>query len=190
MSLTFLKNYFNLPTQVGAVWPSSQGLCKMLVDGFDWDTVRYAVEYGPGTGVVTPHILKSLHAEGKFFAVERNPEFCKSLRERFPNLDLAEGSVENVVEYCKQRDFPRIDAVICGLPWAAFPEPLQISCMDALMEVLPPGGQFASFAYTHFLFLPAAKRFRRRLDYYFSEVVISPTVWKNLPPALVYRCRR
>ncbi len=58
------------------------------------------------------------------------------------------------------------------------------------MSVLKEQGQFATFAYLQELLLPAGLRFRRMLRHYFREVSTSRTVWKNLPPAFVYRCRR
>jgi phosphatidylethanolamine/phosphatidyl-N-methylethanolamine N-methyltransferase len=38
--------------------------------------------------------------------------------------------------------------------------------------------------------LAAARRFRASLRATFDEVMISATVWRNLPPAFVYVCRR
>ena len=38
--------------------------------------------------------------------------------------------------------------------------------------------------------IPAGRRFRGQLNESFSHVESSPTVWRNLPPAFVYRCRR
>jgi phospholipid N-methyltransferase len=83
-----------------------------------------------------------------------------------------------------------VDAVICGLPWASFPESLQQEIMEAMLQVLRPGGQFATFAYWQGLMLPAGLRFARRLRATFSTVERSPTAWRNLPPAFVYRCIR
>jgi phospholipid N-methyltransferase len=190
MSLTFLKNYVTRPGEVGACWPSSPQLCRQMVAGLDWDSARYVAEYGPGTGAFVPSVQDRLHADAKYFAIEKNPVFCQILRKKFPELDLCEGSVEDVVQYCRARNFPHLDLVISGLPWAAFPESLQNRCMDALVEILKPGGGFSTFAYAQFLFLPAAKRFRKRLDHYFSSVKVTRTIWRNLPPAIVYHCRR
>jgi phospholipid N-methyltransferase len=190
MSTTFLRSFLRRPSQVGAIAPSSKYLAAMMVDWFDWTRCRYVVEYGPGTGVFTKAILQSLHPDAKFFAIERSPELCNLLRGRYPQLDLCEDSVENVAALCQAREFPHVDAVICGLPWASFPDALQQSCLDALAKVLRPGGQFATFAYWQGLLLPAAHKFRRRLNDYFSEIESSPTVWRNLPPAFIYRCRR
>ncbi len=190
MSTTFLRTFLSRPGQVGAIAPSSRFLAQCMVDSVDWASARYVVEYGPGTGAFTGAILRSLHPEAKFFAIERSPELCDVMRGRFPQLDLSEGSVEEVASYCQARGFPHVDAVICGLPWASFPDGLQKSCLDALATMLAPSGQFATFAYWQGLLLPAAHRFRHRLDQYFSEITRSQTVWRNLPPAFVYRCRR
>ncbi len=62
--------------------------------------------------------------------------------------------------------------------------------MDAMFAVLAPGGQFATFAYWQGVALPSGKRFARLLDQRFSSVGRSRTVWKNMPPAFVYRCVR
>ena len=189
-SATFLRSFLRRPGQVGAIAPSSRHLAAEMTDWFDWRNVRGVVEYGPGTGVFTGAILEHLHPDAKFFAIERSPELCQVVRGRFPGVDVCEDSVENVAALCRERGIDRIDAVICGLPWASFPDSLQRSCLDALASVLAPGGQFATFAYWQGLMLPAAHRFRRRMNDYFSEITASPTVWRNLPPAFVYRCRR
>ena len=59
-----------------------------------------------------------------------------------------------------------------------------------LTTVLRPGGQFVTFAYHAGTLLPAGRRFKKLLPRYFSSVEKSPTVWRNAPPAFVYRCRR
>jgi phosphatidylethanolamine/phosphatidyl-N-methylethanolamine N-methyltransferase len=80
--------------------------------------------------------------------------------------------------------------MISGLPWAAFPLALQEEVLDAVVAALRPGGRFTTFAYLQGTLLPAGRRFRRRLDEHFCEVRRSPVVWRNFPPAFVYRCRK
>ena len=80
------------------------------------------------------------------------------------------------------------DAATSGKPWAVFPENLQRDLLSALKTVLKPGGQFCTFAYLQGMILPAAQRFRKLLNEELSEVHISRIVWRNLPPAFVYRC--
>lgn len=187
---TFLKTFLRHPGQVGAIAPSSPGLVSAMTDSFDWDRARNVAEYGPGTGVFTEAIVRRLHPEAKFFAVERSPEFAEATRRRCPGVRVYEDSVTNVAELCRREGMEHLDAVVCGLPWAAFPPTLQQQIMDAMFEVLRPGGQFATFAYWQGVVLPAGIRFRRRLGEAFANVERSRTVWRNLPPAFVYRCRR
>lgn len=190
MSATFLRSFLRQPGQVGAIAPSSPQLAAAMVDWIDWERAAGVVEFGAGTGVFTEAILPNLQSSAKFLAIEKDGELCQLARRRCPQADIVEDSVENVRELCSHRGIPEVNAVICGLPWASFPAPLQTSCLDALAEVMPAGGQFVSFAYWQGMLLPAAHRFRRRLDDYFTEISTSPTVWRNLPPAFIYRCRR
>lgn len=186
----FLKTFLRHPTQVGAIAPSSAGLVKMMVDSIDWQTARGVVEYGPGTGVFTAAILPRLNQDAKFFAIERSPEMVSSARQRCPEGDIVQDSVTNVAALCQQRGIAQVDAIVCGLPWASFSDTLQSEIMESMFSVLRPGGQFATFAYLQGLALPAGRRFANHLNQHFSVVQKSPTVWRNLPPAFVYRCVR
>ncbi|SMP63929.1 Phospholipid N-methyltransferase [Neorhodopirellula lusitana] len=185
---TFVKNFARNPTAVGAIAPSSPGLVNMMVDWFDWDTARNVVEYGPGTGVFTEGVVNRLHTDAKFFAIERSGELAALTRERCPGVDVHEESAADIARLCETAGMEQLDAIICGLPWASFPESLQTSILDATLRVLKPGGQFATFAYWQGVVLPAGMRFSKRLRSSFATVERSPTVWRNLPPAFVYRC--
>ncbi len=186
----FLKTFLLHPTQVGAIAPSSPGLVKMMVDGIDWPTTRGVVEYGPGTGVFTAGIMQCMEPGTKFFAIERSPELAATARVQCPGADIVEDSVTNVEKLCHARGLSQVDAIVCGLPWASFSDSLQQQIMDEMFRVLKPGGQFATFAYLQGLALPAGRRFARHLQQHFTVVEKSRTVWRNLPPAFVYRCIR
>ena len=188
--LLFLKTFLLHPTQVGAIAPNSTALVRMMVDGIDWSSARGVVEYGPGTGVFTAGIIDHIQPGTKFFAIERSPDLVKATRNRCPGVDVVEDSVTNVEQHCAQRGIIQVDAIVCGLPWASFSDSLQQEIMDAMFRVLKPGGQFATFAHLQGLALPAGRRFARHLSRHFSVVEKSPTVWRNLPPAFVYRCVR
>ncbi len=186
----FLRAFLRNRGQVGAIVPSSPELAEMMVDWFDWQTIRSVLEYGPGTGVFTEQIEARRHPQSRFFAIEMDPELAEITRLRCPSVSVCRDSVTNVAGICADAGLSRVDAILSGLPWASFPESLQDECFDAMFEVLPPGGRFATFAYWQGLALPAGQRFRRKLRERFSEVHFSPTAWKNLPPAFVYRCVR
>lgn len=189
-TLTFLKTFVRHPTQVGAVAPSGPGLVRTMTDWFDWETARTVVEYGPGTGVFTDAILSRRHPDARFFAIEKSPELAELCRRRCPTADVVVGDVASIDVFCRERVIDDVDAIVCGLPWASFSASLQEEILQATLRVLRPGGQFATFAYWQGVALPAGLRFSRRLRRSFQTVERSPTAWRNLPPAFVYRCRK
>lgn len=190
MSLIFLREFLRHPGQIGAIAPSSEALAREIVSGVGVETAEVVLEYGPGTGAFTGEILRNLPRGGRLIAIEQSPELAASLRGRYPQTDVHNGSVADVADVLGERGLQQADCVICGLPWAAFGAERQDRLMSAMLDVLRPGGWFTTFAYLQGLLLPAARRFRRRLGEWFAEVQTSPTVWRNLPPAFVYRCLR
>jgi phospholipid N-methyltransferase len=161
-----------------------------MVEWIDWSNVRAVVEYGPGTGVFTRQILSQTRPEARVVAIELNPSFVTSLQTRYPDVRLYQDSVANVKAICRNEEIQEVDAIVSGLPWASFSDDLQLELLRATTSVLKPGGQFVTFAYLQGLLLRSGRRFRRQLRDHFSRVERSRTVWMNLPPAFVYRCRR
>ena len=186
--LTFLKTFLQQPSNIGAIAPSSVGLVSTMIESFDWENVQSAIEYGPGTGVFTERILKTMQEGTHFFAIEQSATMVEATLQRCPEVKIYQESVTNVQELCLKESIQNVDAIISGLPWASFPDDLQNEIMQTMTRVLRPGGTFATFAYWQGLALPAGQRFASRLRSTFSRVQRSPTVWKNLPPAFVYRC--
>jgi phospholipid N-methyltransferase len=160
------------------------------VEGLELAEADAVLEYGPGTGVFTEFVVRELKPGAKFAAIELNPHFAQTFRERYPQLLLFQDSVANVKSICDRTGIQQVDCIVSGLPWATFPESLQVQCLEEMMRVLKPGGQFVTFSYVHSQLLAGAKRFAKRLPVYFRNTANSPIVWLNLPPAFVYRCRR
>ncbi|MHB0961271.1 MAG: class I SAM-dependent methyltransferase [Pirellulaceae bacterium] len=186
----FISEMVCHPKWVGAIAPSSSHLAKHLAGSVDWSNTSTVLEYGPGTGVVTEQILLQLPPDTTFLAIEISARFTEMLRTRFPGLCICEGSVGMVKDHCEANGVGQVDAIVSGLPWAAFSDEDQTTYLDATMEVLRPGGQFITFGYLQGLLLPAGRRFRGKLRRYFSDVRVSKPVWANFPPAFFYCCRR
>jgi phosphatidylethanolamine/phosphatidyl-N-methylethanolamine N-methyltransferase len=186
----YLREYLKKPTEIGAVAPSSDELAKAMLDGLDLENARAVLEYGPGNGTVTDHIRRKISAHTKLAAIEINPRMARLFRERHPDVLLFEDTVANVRLICDYAGMDSVDSIVSGLPWATFSEMTQVKFLDEMMRVLSPGGAFVTFAYVHGLALPTSKRFANLLPNYFGTVSKSPVVWRNVPPALVYRCRR
>lgn len=186
----FLSTFLRHPVATGAIAPSSARLAAQMVNWVDWPRVNVCVEFGPGTGAFTPSILRSMKPGARFWAVELNPRFAATMAAKFPHVETLCRSVADIDEICDQRGIGQIDCIICGLPWAAFSADLQRCLMRAVLSRLSPGGHFATFAYLQGTLLPAGMRFAKLLRGSFAEVQCSSTVWRNLPPAFVYRCRK
>ena len=187
----FFRQFLTHPVSTGAVSPSSIYLAREMVSWFDWDSAKLIVEFGPGTGAFTGEALRCQQSQTRFFSIEQNEDFARLLQQKYPNATTYCDSVANVGALCVREGFEAensIDGVICGLPWAAFSEQLQDDLLNATVAALRRGGRFATFAYLQGTLLPAGIRFHRKLHATFAKVEKSPIVWRNLPPAFIYRC--
>ena len=187
--LQFFGAFLRQPGHVGAVLPSSPSLARALVAGCDLQRARLVVELGPGTGVVTKSILNRLGHGTRFFALELDEKSVRNLRRRFPGVAVYHDSAEHIRRYLKRHGQARTDCIISGLPWAAMSLRLQHRIMKQVHAALTPQGVFTTFAYIHASWMPKAQHFRRWLCRHFDHVETSRIVWRNFPPAFVYRCR-
>ena len=188
--LQFFAAFLANPHSIGAVAPSSQSLCQKMMEWIAWDEVRVVVEYGPGTGVFTEHIVSRARPGTTVVAIELNADFAMRLQKRFPSVQVYHDNVINVSDVCGRAGIRTVDAIVSGLPWALFAEADQRRCLETMFTVLKPAGQFVTFAYLQGLWMQAGRQFQHTLRQMFTEVTSSRTVWLNMPPAFVYRCRR
>ena len=189
-SARFLREFLAQPMATGAIVPSSDALGKAIVRNLDLSHAKAVVEYGPGTGAFTTYVLQSLDSDARLIAIEINPRLAEMFRKQHPDIQIFQDSVANAREICSSAGIDQVDCIVSGLPWASFPESMQVEFLDEMMRVLRPGGQFVTFAYVHGLMLPPGRRFSRILPKYFSSISKSPVVWNNFPPAFVYSCTR
>lgn len=186
----FLAAALRSPGKVGALFPSSQSLAALLATVVPRTGAPVVVELGPGTGAATGVIDARLPPGARHIAVELDPGMCRYLERVHPGLEVVEGDAAKLGTLLAERELEHVDAVLSGLPWALFDDDLQRSILHQVAAAIGPDGAFTTFAYTSGMVLPAARRFRRILRETFDEVLVSATVWRNLPPAFVYVCRR
>ncbi|MFC6082542.1 class I SAM-dependent methyltransferase [Sphaerisporangium aureirubrum] len=189
-SAVFFGQFVRSPGTTGAVAPSSRRLARAIASPVPERGEPVIVELGPGTGSFTAEIQRRLGGRGHHLAVEINPRLAELLAEKHPGAEVVVADAADLPRLLADRGLARADAVISGLPWAAFPSALQDRLLDAIVATLAPDGAFTTFAYVHARTLPPALRFRRLLAATFEEVVPSRTVWGNVPPAFVYHSRR
>jgi phospholipid N-methyltransferase len=186
----FLKQFWRSPRSVGAAAPSSRALAEAMLKPIDFAQTPVIVEFGPGTGPVTEVIAERLGPGNRYLGIELNRDFWTRLNRRFPGLTFENESVEHLGRILERRRIERVDAIVCGLPWASLPEAIQARVFGEIERYLKPGGLFITFAYLQGLVLPGARALRRRLAAEFRSVGRTPIVWRNLPPAFAYVCRK
>lgn len=187
---TFLRAALRSPAAVGAVAPSSVGLAELLASVVPRSGAPVVVELGPGTGSVSAVIDQRLPPAGRHLAVELDRGMIAYLSSARPTLEVVPGDARELGRLLAARGVMHVDAVVSGLPWALFDTPTQTAILSEVARLLGSAGAFTTFAYLHGMPLHTARRFRRTLMATFDEVVVSRTVWRNLPPAFGYVCRR
>lgn len=186
----FLTAFLRRPTTMGAVAPSSARLGAVLASVVPTAGSAVVVELGPGTGAVSAVIAERLPAGARHLAVELDPDMVAYLRRTRPDLEVVHGDARQLGALLAGHGVDHVDAVICGLPWALFDDPTQTEILAEISRAIGTTGAFTTFAYLHGMALGAARRFRLTLRETFQEVLVSATVWRNVPPAFVYVCRR
>jgi phospholipid N-methyltransferase len=190
----FLANWMRHPIETGALAPSSEQLAAAMCETMHLGDNSVVVELGPGTGPFTKEVLRiqQRHKNTTYLAFELSDEFIAQLQKQFPQHKdcFLKESAEHICRVLRERGIKQADTVISGLPWAIFPASLQQSILDQVVLCLKPGGRFCTFAYLQGLVLPAGQNFKALLDRTFGGSERSPIVWKNLPPAFVYRCEK
>ncbi|WP_431914516.1 class I SAM-dependent methyltransferase [Nonomuraea jabiensis] len=188
--MSFFLEFVRDPMTVGAVAPSGPALATVATAAVPSTGSPVVVELGPGTGSFTAAIQRRLAGRGRHIAVEVNARFAQKLAALHPEVDVVHADAADLATVLAQRGLRQADVVVSGLPWAAFPDNQQRDVLSSVVATLSPHGVFTTFAYVHARWAPPARRLLRSMRSRFDEVVISRTVWANLPPALVYYCRR
>ena len=189
-TMSFFLEFVRDPTTVGAVVPSGMRLAEVATAAVPRTGSPIVLELGPGTGAFTQRIQQRLAGSGRHIAVEVNPRLAEQLAALHPAVDVVKADATSLREVLAPRGIGQVDVVVSGLPWAAFDDNSQRNILSEVVAVMQPAGVFTTFAYVHARWAPPAQRLLRSLRSRFEEVVISRTVWANLPPALVYFCRR
>lgn len=186
----FLHRAVRNPGKVGAVAPSSAWLAQEMAAVVPGSQAPVVVELGPGTGSLSRAVSARLPSAGRHIAIELDPGMAQYLRTELPWLEVVEGDAAELGSLLETLGVESIDAVVSGLPWSIFSAAAQRTILQQVGRALAPGAAFTTFAYLHALGMSGARQFRGRLGENFDEVLTSRTIWRNVPPARIYTCRR
>lgn len=188
--LFFFKRFLSNPREVGALCPSTRHLAAAMVRDLDLQEQDVVIEYGVGTGSLTPTIgdLVGRTPGARYLGIEREPGFVDILRGRFPRLEFANAQVEDVERLLEEHRMQAPRAILSGLPLILLPTMEEI--VRTTERVLQPGGEFRTFSYLQSYPTRAAGRLRRLMKETFAEFSMSRLVLRNFPPAFVLRGRK
>ncbi len=180
---TFWRAWLQKPLAVGAVWPSSKVLAKLICSevGANQGAI---LELGPGTGVFTQALLDKGINPATLFLVESAPEFVQTLRRQFPRVAVHEASALNLAALADIAD-QQFAAAISGLPLRAMADHDIESIISATFDRLQNGAKLFQFTYGWRNPVPQWIMAKYHLRAYKIG-----RVWRNLPPAAVYRIER
>lgn len=174
----FIKNLLDNPLKTGAIVPSGTELANAMASFVPLDSDLPVLEIGPGTGVVTQALLDHGVKPEKLVAIEYSADFCKLIREKFPDIDVINGDGFNVQKTLSQyfKAQPRFAAVVSSLPLLNSPKDKRAVLLDEILELLD-GNPFIQFSYG--LRAPVAAP---------RGVSVEKTPWitRNIPPARVF----
>jgi len=185
----FLREFVRSPLTTASVSPSSATLADHVSAPVPGRGDPVVIELGPGTGTITAAIQRRLGGRGRHVAVELSPRLAELLAQRCPQVDVVCADVAELPGILADRGLTA-DVIVSGLPWAALRVTYPRSLPSVLAEVMTEDGALSQLGYAATRWAPPARRQLADLRSAFEEVLVSRTVWRNLPPALTYVARR
>ena len=107
----FLHKFFDAPTKIGSVTPSSRFLTQKMLGELPWDEMESIVELGAGTGVFTEYIAQHKKESCKAVIIEQDTFMLRELEHRFPEL-LYGSQAENLPFILQKFGLEKVDCII------------------------------------------------------------------------------
>jgi phosphatidylethanolamine/phosphatidyl-N-methylethanolamine N-methyltransferase len=180
--IRFLRSFVTAPMRTGAQWPSGRALSRAMADAVDPAVPGPVIELGPGTGVVTEALLARGIPPQRLVLVEFSPQFCKLLAQRYPNLRLIQGDAYALADHVRRLGLAPPAAVVSSLPLLTQPPARRLALLRSALRLMNPEGVFVQFTYFRDSPIP--------VDGVGVDTTVSPRIWLNIWPALVYSYRR
>src|SRR5690606_33628948 len=115
------RSWIEKPLSIGAVTPSGKALARAMARHVDPEATGPVIELGPGTGPVTEALVERGIDPARLVLVEFNPEFCRLLRNRFPQATVLRGDAYRLRRTLDGFLTEPAAAVVSGLPLVTKP---------------------------------------------------------------------
>ena len=184
--LTFTREFIRSPWTTAAPVPTSTTACEVALDPLPDRGDPVVLELGAGAGATSAIVQRRLGGRGRHIAVERNPRLASVLSRRHPDVEVVCDEAVDVMADLAARG-TTVDLVFSTLPISLVDDR---SFLVAAGRLLTAGGALSQVQHSWTRVLPWAKAAERALAEAFEDVVVSPTIWRNAPPATVTIARR
>jgi phospholipid N-methyltransferase len=180
-TLLFAKNFLQHPKMLGSLIPSSRFLIGRLLAKVDWARAQTIVEYGPGVGTITAHILARMQPNSRLVVFEMNEDFVHYLARAFPDprLHVVHGSAEIVQQELDRLKLDGADYIISGIPYTTMAVELRDRIIRESREALKPGGAVLVYQFTRAV-LPYLQTHFKQIRQDFEP--------RNILPARLFYC--
>jgi phospholipid N-methyltransferase len=179
--LLFFSKFLRHGKAIASFVPSSIYLARAVVRDIDFGRCGAVVELGAGTGPITAELLRLAPPSCQTIIIERDPDFCTRLRERFPGADIVQADAAELDRILDERGIEQVDHFLCGLPLPSFERSARDHIFEMVQPRLAPGGTFRQLTHMPWVYY---RMYRR----YFTTVGFH-LIFRNLPPAGFYVCR-
>lgn len=145
----FFRGFLKHPVMVGSIIPSSDTLIAHMLSRTDWARTKLFVEYGPGVGTFSQHILQRLAPDATYIAIDTNPDFVDYLSATIKDSRFRPilGSAADVEQIVRDSGFDHADYVLSGLPFSTLPAGVGPAIAAATGRIIRPGGAFLVYQF-------------------------------------------
>lgn len=178
----FLGRWLKAPHRIGALAPSSRHLARAMARQVDIRHARLVVELGGGTGSITRALLAMGLPPERLIVVERDERLHELLRERFPGLRVVQGDAARLVSLLRPLGVAQVSSIVSSLPLLSMPRRSRHRIVQQSFALLGDRGSLVQFTYGLASPLPERE--------FPVTGEIAARVWRNFPPAMVWRFRR
>jgi len=162
---------------------------QAIIKHVPFDSARIILEFGSASGAVTQELTERKRENALLICFEKNPHFSEALQKKIrgPNVILSGGDVLRANRFLRFQGISKgtVDCIISTLPCSNVDYQLVLN--DSVIPWLKRDGLFVQ--YMHVLSYLKGFSVAPILEKYFSHTV-AEFVPFNLPPAIVYHCRR
>ena len=145
-TLRVLKAWFKQPSQVATICPSSPQLLREIAERECVRNAERVIELGPGAGGTTLALLEQMRPDAGLLAVEKTRDLAEALKAIDDDRLIDHcGDAADLISICHQHDFHPVDVVVSGIPFSALPRPTAEQIMNAVAELLRPGGRLIAY---------------------------------------------